>query len=275
VSVSPIFTSASVGIDGVEHLDFPLGSGGHHANPRAAAQPPIEDAHQHDGTDVGIEPGVEDQRPRGPRGISAGRGNAFHDQLEKLRDADALLGGNRVHVGGVQAQHLLDLLRHAGGVRGREIDLVDHRDDLEAGVDGEVGVGQGLRLDPLSGVHHQDRPLTGLEGARDLVGEVDVARRVDQVELVVQAVPRAVDHARGLRLDRDPALALEIHVVEELRPPLALGKGAGGVEQAIGQGALSVVDVRHDAEVADAPEVRHGFARVALCGARGEASEAR
>ena len=41
--------------------------------------------------------------------------------------------------------------------------------------------------------------------------------------------------------------------------PLALGERPGGVEQAIGQRALAVVDVRDDAEVADALEVGHAF----------------
>ena len=56
----------------------------------------------------------------------------------------------------------------------------------------------------------------------------------------------------GLRLDRDPALALEIHLVEELRALLALGERARRVQQPIGERALAVIDVRDDAEVADA-----------------------
>jgi hypothetical protein len=43
-----------------------------------------------------------------------------------------------------------------------------------------------------------------------------VAGRVDQVELVVLAVAGRVEDAHGLGLDRDPALALEVHRVEQL-----------------------------------------------------------
>ena len=48
-----------------------------------------------------------------------------------------------------------------------------------------------------------------------------MAGRVDQVEDVVLAVARAVIDARGLGLDRDAALALEVHLVEELGALLA------------------------------------------------------
>ena len=45
-----------------------------------------------------------------------------------------------------------------------------------------------LRLDALRGVDDQQRALARGQRARDLVGEVDVAGRVDQVQLVGLAV---------------------------------------------------------------------------------------
>ena len=54
-----------------------------------------------------------------------------------------------------------------------------------------------------------------------------------------------------MRLDRDAALALEVHGVEDLRLHLAGLQGAGELEEAIGQRRLAVVDVRDDREVAD------------------------
>ena len=88
--------------------------------------------------------------------------------------------------------------------------------------------------------------------------------RVDQVEDVVLAVVGRVAHAHGLGLDRDAALALEIHLVEELRALSRSVSVPGRVEQAVGQRALAVVDVRDDAEVADASRAvtgRSPFAR--------------
>ncbi len=91
---------------------------------------------------------------------------------------------------GVEADHLLDLLLDALGLGGRQVDLVEDRHDLVVGVDRLVDVGERLRLDALRGVDDQERALAGGERARDLVGEVDVAGRVDQVEDVGLAVLR-------------------------------------------------------------------------------------
>jgi hypothetical protein len=73
-----------------------------------------------------------------------------------------------------------------------------------------------------------------------------MARRVDQVELV--ALP--ID-AHGLRLDRDPAFALELHRVEHLRAHLPPRDGLGQLEDPVRERRLAVVDVGDDRKVAD------------------------
>jgi hypothetical protein len=78
-----------------------------------------------------------------------------------------------------------------------------------------------------------------------------VPGRVDQVQVVRLAVVLP-EHAHGLRLDRDPALALDVHGVEQLVAHLALGHRVGDLEDAVGERRLAVVDVRDDREVADA-----------------------
>jgi hypothetical protein len=79
-----------------------------------------------------------------------------------------------------------------------------------------------------------------------------VPRRVDEVQLVGVPVARLVQHADRLRLDRDAALALELHRVQDLRAHGARIHRAGHLEDAVGQRRLAVVDVRDDREVADA-----------------------
>ena len=118
-------------------------------------------------------------------------------------------------VGG-QADNVLDLLLHLVDVGGGQVDLVDHRHDLMVVLDRLVDVGQGLRLDALGGVDDQQRALAGGEAAAHLIGEIDMAGRVHQVEDVVLPVLRLVIEPDGLRLDGDPALLLELHIVEHL-----------------------------------------------------------
>ena len=127
-----------------------------------------------------------------------------------------------------------------------------------AGVGGQVGVGQGLGLDALARVHDQERALAGRQAAGDLVREVHVPRRVDQVQDVVLAVLGLVVEAHRVLLDGDAALALQVHRVEELLGHLPLGEGARPLHEPVRQRGLPVVDVGDDREVADVLHERDG-----------------
>src|SRR6185503_2579464 len=136
--------------------------------------------------------------------------------------------------------------------------------DGEAVLDREVEVRQRLRLDALRGVDQQYRAFAGGERARHLVGEVDVARRVDQVERVHLPVLGFVLHRDRVRLDRDALLALEVHGVQDLLLHLLLGERSGQLEETVGERRLAVVDVGDDAEVAGAFGRNPGQNRLAL-----------
>ena len=116
----------------------------------------------------------------------------------------------------------------------------------------QMNVGHGLGLDPLRGIHDEQRAFAGGQAAGDFIGEIDVPRRIEQVEPVVVAVLRLVFHRHRMRLDGDAAFALQIHRIEQLVLLIALGDRAGALEQAVGQRGLAVVDVRDDAEIARA-----------------------
>ena len=94
-------------------------------------------------------------------------------------------------------------------------------------------------------------PWQAASERRDLVGEVHVARGVDEVQDVVLAVLGLVVEAHRVLLDRDPALPLQVHGVQELLGHLPLGEGARPLQQAVGERGLAVVDVGDDREVAD------------------------
>jgi hypothetical protein len=174
--------------------------------------------------------GVEDQGLERRVGVALRSRDALHHRVEQLGDPLAGLGRDAQHVGGGDAEHPLDLARHPVGVGRRQVDLVERGDDREVVLEGGVAVGEGLGLDALGGVDEQDGALAGGQAARDLVAEVDVAGRVDQVEDVVLPA-----QAHVLRLDRDPALALELHGVEVLRPHLACADGVAELENAVSE----------------------------------------
>ena len=96
----------------------------------------------------------------------------------------------------LDADDLLDLLDHPVRVGGRQVDLVDDRHDFETLLDRGVAVRDALRLDALRRIDDEQRAFARGERARHFVGEVDVARRVDQIELIGLAVLRVGSAAR-------------------------------------------------------------------------------
>lgn len=132
----------------------------------------------------------------------------------------------------------------------RQVDLVEHGDDRQIVLHGQVQVGQRLGFDALSGVDEQQGTLAGGQGPRDLVAEVDVPGSVDHVERVrgVLVLPR---HAHSLGFDGDSAFAFDVHPVEVLGTHIAVLDDAGHLEHAVGQGRFAMVDMSDDAEIAN------------------------
>jgi len=111
--------------------------------------------------------------------------------------------------------------------------------------------GERLRFDPLRGVDHEEGAFAGGERAVDLIGEIDVAGRVDEIEHVILAVAGAVVEPHRLRLDGDTALALDIHGIEHLIDHFARLERPGELDQAVGKRRFAVVDMGDDGKVAD------------------------
>ena len=196
------------------------------------------------------------------------RRNAVDDRLEDLLDADAVLGAGEDAFAAFHHQQLLDLAHHALGIGGRQIDLVDHRNDRQVVLEREMIVGQRLRLDALRGIDDEHRAFAGRQRARDFVREIDVSGRVDQVELVLLAVARSIVERNRVHANRDAALALEVHRVERLLFEVSRRDGARDLEQPVGERRLAVIDVRDDAEVAN---VARDFDAVRAIGFEGQA----
>ena len=124
-------------------------------------------------------------------------------------------------------------------------------------VQGQVGIGQGLGLYALGGIHHQHRTLAGGQGAGDLIIEVHMARGVNEVQGIGLAVFRFIIKVDGPGFDGDAPLTLQVHVVQELVLHLPLGHGVTQLQQAVCQGGFAVVNVSDDGKVADVGLIVH------------------
>ena len=136
----------------------------------------------------------------------------------------------KLHQHGIAAQLAAELLDHLLGVAAGAVHLVDERQAGNAIAPHLAVDGQRLGLHPAYGAEDENGPVQDAEAALDFDGEIDVARGVDQVDVV--AVP--LHRGRGAG-DRDAALPLQVHVVHGGAGPAALhflhAVDAAGVEQ--------------------------------------------
>ena len=126
-------------------------------------------------------------------------------------------------------------------------------------VNGKVGIRKRLRLDTLCRIYNQDSALAGGKRARNLVPEVNMARRVDQVQDIFVAVERLVIEPNRTRLDGYPAFAFELHIVEHLLLDPALFDSPREFEQPVGKRAFPVVNMRNNRKIAYSFNVIHLF----------------
>ena len=228
-----------------------LGTGGHHADGVAGLDRAFKHADIDDDALVAVVDAVKDQRlQRGIR-VAGGSGNIGNDTLQHLIHIQTGLGRNAGRVQTGQADHVLHLLCHLVRVGTGQIDLVQDGHQLQIMFQRHVGVCQRLGFHALGGVHHKDGTLTGSQTAADLIGKVHMARGIDKVELVGLAVLGGIVHGDGTGLDGDTALALDVHVVQDLVFHGALVHALGQLQNTVRQGGFTVVDVCDDAEVAD------------------------
>ncbi|KAG1259707.1 hypothetical protein G6F66_014472 [Rhizopus arrhizus] len=107
-------------------------------------------------------------------------------------------------------------------------------------LDRGVAVGHRLRFHALGGIDDQQRALAGGQRAADFIGEVDVARGIDEVQVVGLPVLGQVRQRHRLRLDRDATLALDRVGVEHLRFHLTGLQATAELDDAVGQRGLAV-----------------------------------
>ncbi len=128
----------------------------------------------------------------------------------------------------------------------RQIHLVEHWHHLDPQVERGVAVGHGLRFNALTGIDHQQSAFARRERAAHFIGEVDVAWRVDQIEVVDLTIARLVLQRSGLRLDGYPTLFLDIHRVEHLRLHLTILESSTTLDEPVCECRFAVIDVRND-----------------------------
>ena len=163
--------------------------------------------------------------------------------------------GRPGHGRDVERQGRGDLVQKLDRVLGLAVHLVDEGDDRHVAQAADLEQLAGARLDALGGVDHHHRRIDGGQGTVGVLGEVFMARRVEQVE--DRAAILEMHHRGG---DRDAALLLDLHPVRACPPRLAARlhgardmDGAAEQQQLFRQRRLAGVGMRDDRKRAPEP----------------------
>ena len=143
---------------------------------------------------------------------------------------------------------LFNLAGNCIRICGGQGNFIDDWNNNQVCLHGEVEIRDGLGLDALGGVDHQEGALAAHQRAAHLVGEVDVPGSVDQVQFVLLPVTLKL-HRDGASLDRDSTSSFKFHVVQELILHFAFGYRPRVFEHAISQRTFAMIDVCNYAEI--------------------------
>ena len=223
----------------------------HHHKLVALGNRPVEDAHRSNDTTILVKIGIENKSLERSVSIALRRRDQENDSLKQIVDTFAGLARNAHGVVGRNGKLIFNLGLHLIGMCARKIDLVDCRDNVKIGVHGERRVGNRLGLNALRSINNEYRAFARREGTRDLVREVNVAGRVDQVELIGFPIVGGIVNANGIALNGDATFALDIHRVEKLCLHVTLIDRIRQLENAVRNRRLTVVDMRDDGEISD------------------------
>ena len=224
-------------------------AGRHHANFHAFFQRAVNHPHQHHHAQIRVIPAIDQHRFQRRFHIAFGRRQLRHNRFQHIANAEAGFGGNIDTVFRIQPDNVFNLGFDALRLGGRQIDLVQHRHNLMVHINRLIDIGQGLRLNPLAGINHQKRAFASRQRAVYFIGKIDMARRINQVQLISLAILRLIIQPHGLRLNGDAAFALNIHIIQHLLRHFALAQTAGHLNQAVGQSRFAVVNMGNDGEI--------------------------
>ena len=169
--------------------------------------------------------------------------------FQHIVNAEARLGRNIDAMLGVETDNIFDLLLHAIRLGGWQVDFIQHWHNLVVDFNGLIDIGQSLRFHALAGIDHQKRAFASGQRAVYLIGKIHVARRVDKIELIGIAIGGFIVEAHGLGFNGDAALALDIHIVQNLVGHLARAQAARQLNEAVGQRRFAVVNMGNNREV--------------------------
>ena len=113
----------------------------------------------------GVENRVEDESLQGSLGVSARGRNPLADGIQDFRNALSCFSRCKQHVFRLASQHLHHLIAYHVHHSGLHVDFVQNGNYLQIVFNGQIEVADGLGLNSLGCIHHQQGTLAGGDGS--------------------------------------------------------------------------------------------------------------
>ena len=175
----------------------------------------------------------------------------IHNSYEGVLEADG--NGHHKRLG---TKHVLGLLDHAIEISADPVQLVHENDAGNFRIVGVTPVGLGLRLNATGAAENTDTAVKNLKRTVNLDGEVNVSRSINDIHPVV--VPET--SGRG-RLNGNSTLSFLLHEIGGGLTIVDLTRFvnlSGELEDSLGGGGFSSINVGEDADITVFSKVNHG-----------------
>ncbi len=151
----------------------------------------------------------------------------------------------------IDADNFLNFFGHLVRVGVGHITFVEHRNDFQIVVQGQVGICQGLRLYSLGGVDYQQNPFAGCQAPGNFITEIHMAGGIDQIEKILLSISGTIPETYCRGFYGNSPFPLQVHTVQELIPLFPGGDGAGMFQQSVCQSGLAVIDMGNYRKISD------------------------
>ena len=189
----------------------------------------------HDNAAIFIIVAVKNQRGQRGGGISRRRGEFRHDGLHKLVNALPRLRAYEQGFRRIKAEVMINFLLRSLHIGTRKVYLVYDGHNGQVLLQGKVHIAHRLAFDTLRGIHEQQCPLAGSDGAAHLVAEIHMAWGIDKIQFIVMAVTRTVGNSHRLALYGNAPLPFQIHVIQNLLLHFAVFNYLRFLDKAVGK----------------------------------------
>ena len=108
-------------------------------------------------------------------------------------------------------------------------------------------------LNTLRSINHQQSTFAGSNGTRNLIREIDMSRRVNQIQNVFFSI-QYVFHLNGMAFNGNAPFTLQVHAVEYLLLGIPCADSPRDFQQSVGKGAFTMINMSYNAKI---PDVLH------------------